>query len=85
MNERASCLISELGLKPGFYWYSEPALVRAVPGEPRKQEPFVVVEKREAEPFVRFTNGRHEPRFRSGTEMFGPITFDAALTTLPRI
>lgn len=49
-------------LPVGFYWYFE-----------TDRQP-VVVEKREPEDFVRFTNGAHQSWIRDGERFIGPIS-----------
>lgn len=48
-------------LPPGFFWYFEEG---AKP---------VVVEKRDNEDEVRFTNGRQQPWIRDGEKFVGPL------------
>ena len=54
-------------LPAGFFWFYESG--RKAP---------VVVEKRESEAFVRFTNGRHEYGLAAGERFVGPIPVPAA-------
>ncbi len=48
-------------LEPGYYWFFE------------EGKEAVVVEKRETEAFVRFTNGRHASWIGRSDKLYGPL------------